>query len=179
MPKSKKGLINLLPQEEFDASIVGRVLKWAMGTFRIIVIVTEMIVMGAFLSRFWLDARNSDLNEQIDIKAAQISSQSSFEKEFRSIQSKLDIFSQMDKNQKTTDILNKVTSKIPNDITLTSVSFQDESAQIKGVTTSELAIAQLIANISADTFFKEASLGQVSQSDSNPLLMVFSVGVEY
>jgi hypothetical protein len=43
MPKNKA--INLLPQEEFDISIIGRTLKWAMGTFRIIVIVTEIVVM--------------------------------------------------------------------------------------------------------------------------------------
>ena len=73
MAKNKS--INLLPQEEFDASIFGRTLKWAMGTFRIIVIITEMVVMGAFLSRFWLDAQNSDLDNSIKIASAQISAQ--------------------------------------------------------------------------------------------------------
>ncbi|KKR69678.1 MAG: hypothetical protein UU12_C0039G0005 [Candidatus Woesebacteria bacterium GW2011_GWA2_40_7b] len=90
MPKTKT--INLLPQEEFDVSTLGRILKWAMGTFRIIVIVTEMIVMTAFLSRFWLDAQNSDLNDAIAIKTAQISAQSDFEKQFRILQHKLSIF---------------------------------------------------------------------------------------
>ena len=73
MPKKKN--INLLPKEEFDASVVGRLLRWAMGTFRIIVIITEMIVMAAFLSRFWLDAQNSDLNDEIRFASSQIDSQ--------------------------------------------------------------------------------------------------------
>jgi Tfp pilus assembly protein PilN len=179
MPKSKNKLVNLLPQEEFDASIVGRVLKWAMGTFRIIVIVTEMIVMGAFLSRFWLDARNSDLNELIDIKSAQVMAQSDFEQEFRSIQARLKIFDDMDKNRKASETLTKITSKTPSDISLSTVSFQDELAQVKGVATSELSIAQFVANLSADDFFKEVSLGQVSQSEDNPSLTIFTISITY
>jgi len=46
-----------------------------MGSFRIIVIVTEIIVMGAFLSRFWLDAQNSELDSSIKIASAQITAQ--------------------------------------------------------------------------------------------------------
>jgi len=84
MPKNKS--INLLPQEEFEASTIGRVLKWATGTFRIIVIITEMVVMAAFLSRFWLDAQNSDLTDSIKIRSAQISAQGDLEKRFREIQ---------------------------------------------------------------------------------------------
>jgi Tfp pilus assembly protein PilN len=179
MPKSKNKLVNLLPQEEFDASIVGRVLKWAMGTFRIIVIVTEMIVMGAFLSRFWLDARNSDLNELIDIKSAQVMAQSDFEQEFRSIQARLKIFDDMDKNRKASETLTKITSKTPSDISLSTVSFQDELAQVKGIATSELSIAQFVANLSADDFFKEVSLGQVSQSEDNPSLTIFTISITY
>ena len=93
MAKNKS--INLLPQEEFDTSLLGRTLKWAMGSFRIIVILTEMVVMAAFLSRFWLDAQNSDLNDSIKTATAQIQAQSSFEKEFRGIQQKLTIFKQI------------------------------------------------------------------------------------
>ena len=179
MPTKKNKLVNLLPQEEFDASIVGRVLKWAMGTFRIIVIVTEIVVMAAFLSRFWLDARNSDLNELIDVRSAQIEAQSDFEKEFRSVQTRLKIFSDLDKNRKASDALAKVTPKIPADISLSSVGFQEKGGLVKGVATSELAIAQLVANLSADDFFKEVTLGQVSQSEDNPSLTEFNIGFTY
>ena len=65
MPAKKEPEINLLPQEEFEGSVIGRILKWGLSTFRIIVIIVEMVVMAAFLSRFWLDAKNSDLNEDI------------------------------------------------------------------------------------------------------------------
>src|SRR5687767_5886225 len=120
MPKNKS--INLLPQEEFDASIVGRVLKWAMGTFRIIVIITEMIVMAAFLSRFWLDAQNSDLNEQIKVKTAQISAQADFEKQFKNLQARLNIVKLITQAAPTTTKIDLVATKTPQDIILTSIS---------------------------------------------------------
>ena len=176
---AKTRVINLLPQEEFDVSVVGRILKWAMGTFRIIVIITEMIVMGAFLSRFWLDARNSDLNDLIEVKSAQISLQSEFEKEFRGLQTKLNIIEEVSKNTKSSEVLSRVSSKLPPDASFSSLSFQESSAQIKGVAGGEIAIMQFILNLDADEFFKEVSLGQVSQSENNPALTVFAINIKY
>ena len=175
MPKSKS--INLLPQEEFDTSIVGRILKWAMGTFRIIVIITEMIVMGAFLSRFWLDAQNSDLNDVIKLESAEITSQASFEKEFRNAQSKLAIIKTITQAQKPTDSATVITSKLPQDVSLTSITVQDGSVQIKGNAGSEISIAQFIANLQSEKTFKTVELGQINSSDSNASLTIFTLNV--
>lgn len=177
MPKNKS--INLLPQEEFGASSLGRVLKWAMGTFRIIVIVTEMIVMGAFLSRFWLDAQNSDLNDQIKIKSSQISAQSKFEKNFRGVQQKLSIFKELDLLGKSSAKLDELTSSIPGDVTLTGINFSSNLSQIKGVANSELGLAQFIANLKAKKTIKTVELGQLGTPEGNPSQIVFVVKVSY
>lgn len=171
--------INLLPQEEFDASIAGRALKWAMGTFRIIVIATEMVVMGAFLSRFWLDAQNSDLNDAISVKSAQIDSQSDFEKNFRNLQDRLSVFNDYTKNTGTSDLLTKVDSKVPQNVTLQSLSFQDGSIQVKGSAGSEIDISQFISNLKAEKSFKNVTLGQVGTSDSNQSSIVFNLKVSF
>jgi Tfp pilus assembly protein PilN len=177
VPKNKS--INLLPQEEFDVSVLGRTLKWAMGTFRIIVIVTEMIVMGAFLSRFWLDAQNSDLNGSIKIKSAQIIAQGDIEKEFRSVQSKLNIAKQVKQVTPPSQTIYAITSKLPLDVNLTSVSILENSAQVKGSSASEFGIAQFVANLKADSSFKSVNLGQVNSSESNVAQTVFSIIISY
>lgn len=177
MPKNKS--INLLPQEEFDASVVGRILKWAMGTFRIIVIITEMIVMGAFLSRFWLDAQNSDLNEQIKIKTAQISAQADFEKQFKNLQARLNIVKLITQAAAATTKIDLVATKTPQDIILTSVSTQETSMQIKGASGSEIGIAQLISNLQAETTFKTVSLEQISSSENDQSLTLFTIKVTF
>jgi len=177
MPKSKT--INLLPQEEFDVSTLGRILKWAMGTFRIIVIVTEMIVMAAFLSRFWLDAKNSDLNDIIAVKTAQISAQSDFEKQFRIVQHKLSIFKTLADSPQPSGKLNAIGSKIPLDITLSGVSVGDVSAQINGVALSEASIAQLLNSLQNEKSLKTINLGSLSSSEEDASLTVFAVNIGY
>ena len=177
MPKNKA--INLLPQEEFDVSIVGRTLKWAMGTFRIIVIFTEMIVMTAFLSRFWLDAKNSDLSNSIKIKSAQIVAQASVEKEFRSLQSKLNIAREIKAAAPLSAKIDVITSKLPSGVSLTSVSVLENSAQVKGLSASEIGIAQFIANLKGDPSFKSVDLGQVNSSEGNIAQTVFSIIISY
>ena len=180
MAKKKTG-INLLPQEEFEASITGRVLHWAMTTFRYIVIVTEMIVMGAFLSRFWLDAQNSDLNDLIDIKAAQIETQSEFEKEFRNTQVRLNIFQALNKEKRTSELMSMITTQIPDGVRLQSLSFtnQDNSAQIKGISGTEVGIAQFIANLKSNKAFKKIELNQIGSSEDNQGFIIFGIKLNY
>jgi Tfp pilus assembly protein PilN len=177
MPKNKA--INLLPQQEFDVSMLGRTLKWAMGTFRIIVIVTEMIVMAAFLSRFWLDAQNSDLTNSIKIKAAQITAQASVEKEFRDVQSKLTIIKEIGSGTKPSQRIEAITSKLPSGVNLTNVSVLENTAQVKGTSANELGIAQFIANLKADPSFKTVNLGQVGSSENNLDQIGFSISITY
>ena len=101
--KTKKSQpINLLPKEEFAASTFGRIIKWLLSTFRVIVIVVEVVVMSAFLSRFWLDARSTDLNDQIKQRQSIIASFSSFEQSFRATQAKLAVFAATTKEESQT-----------------------------------------------------------------------------
>ena len=176
MPKNK--LINLLPQEDFDASALGRVLKWAMGSFRMIVIVTEMVVMTAFLSRFWLDAQNSDLSDQITIKSAQISAQADFEKTFRNTQSKLAIIKFVDSQTKPTDRLNLISTKIPADVSLDNAAIGETSTDLKGLSGSEMGIAQFLSNLQDDKSFKSVALGSINISE-NSSSTVFTVTLGY
>jgi Tfp pilus assembly protein PilN len=177
MPKNKA--INLLPQEEFDVSLVGRTLKWAMGTFRIIVIVTEVIVMSAFLSRFWLDAKNSDLSNSIKVKSAQIAALANKEKQFRSLQSQLNIARVIKAAAPLSEKIDKITSKLPPEVGLMSVSVLENSAQVKGSSATEIGVAQFVANLKADPSFKSVDLGQVNSSEGNIAQIVFTIMISY
>lgn len=177
MAKTKP--INLLPQEEFEASTLGRILHWAMGTFRIIVIVTEIIVMAAFLSRFWLDAQNSDLNDAIKVKSAEVSAQSEFEKEFRGLQNKLNIFKSISQSSRPSDRLDSITSKLPGDVSLSSFASEEGGVQIKGLAGSEIGLAQLLSNLKSETSFKSVELGSVNSAENNPAETIFTIKISY
>ena len=177
MAKSKS--INLLPQEEFEASILGRILRWAMGSFRIIVIITEMVVMAAFLSRFYFDAQNSDLNDSIKVDTAEISAQKDFEGNFRRIQGKLDIFNNLSTSGLPTDKLDLITAKLPSDIVLSSINIGPVSSEMKGVSASELGIAQLMSNLKAEQSFKTVELENISSSQTNSSQTDFLIKVTF
>jgi Tfp pilus assembly protein PilN len=176
MPKNKA--INLLPQEEFNASTTGRVLKWATGTFRIIVIATEMIVMAAFLSRFWLDAQNSNLNSSIKVKSAQISAQSDIEKQFRNVQLKLNIFDKIGQSNKTSEMVEGVTSNVPQNTSLSRISITEGEISIHGASPSEYEVGQFLSNLQ-NSQFKNVELRQVSSSEDNPAETDFVISITY
>lgn len=176
MPAKKESKINLLPQEEFAASTLGRILTWALSSFRIIVIITEMVVIIAFLSRFWLDARASDLNDSIKQKSAIISSMAETEKKFRDAQKRLRIFSSLTSVDKPfSDILNKIASSIPTDVSISSFTVGNGTVQLRAVSSSEQSIAQFIVNLDASGNFDDVSLVSADTDTENKSLLVFTL----
>ena len=121
IPTKKNKLINLIPQDDFESSTLGRILKWALSTFRILVIFTELVVMAAFLSRFWLDARNSDLNEELNVRKSQVIAYKQIEDEFRSYQEKLKVLRTVYSDARTSSIINNLSRYLPQDVSLNSV----------------------------------------------------------
>ncbi|KKR56000.1 MAG: hypothetical protein UU51_C0012G0008 [Microgenomates group bacterium GW2011_GWC1_41_20] len=176
MPKNKA--INLLPLEEFNASTAGRVLRWATGTFRVIVIVTEMVVMAAFLSRFWLDAQNSALNNSIKAKSAQILAQADLEKQFRGTQAKLSIFNKIAQSNKTSSLIEKITSSVPGTVTLSRISLTRGAIEVRGSSLSDYDISRLVVNLQGAPF-KSAELGQVGSSEKNTGEIDFVINIKY
>jgi Tfp pilus assembly protein PilN len=176
MPTAKKEIkVNLLPQREFEKSTIGRILRWALSSFRLIVILTEMLVMAAFLSRFWLDAKNSDLNASIAQKKAVILSYATTEKSFRAVQKKLNTIAKITPITPTSSYLQTISSYLPPDIELRSVSENENNFQIVGASGSEQSIAQFIANLESAKIFKSVSLGGIDSDKDNQAMTIFTI----
>ena len=176
--RKKRQKINLLPQEEFAASTMGRILAWALSTFRVIVIITEVIIMGAFLSRFWLDARNADLSDEIQQRQAVIVASKEFEDEFNSVQKKLSIISALSKEVPPAQVLGNTTPALPQDIFIDTYSHVNKEVRIKGISPSERSIAQFMTNLSALENTKKATLTQLDTQEGQESLLIFGVTVE-
>lgn len=174
--KKKKNKINLLPQEEFAQSTLGRVLAWLLSSFRVIVIITEVFVMMVFLSRFWLDAKSADLNDLIKQRQAVLAASVDFEKEFRGVQKKLDIFSELtDIDKLTTDHLNNTSSLVPPEIILSSFSFVGDDIKIEGISPNERGIAQFVANLEASDEFEEVIITRINTDQETQVLLTFAL----
>lgn len=179
MPARKKETINLLPEKGFASTTTGRILAWILSTFRIIVIVTEILVMVAFLSRFWLDAQNTDLGDEIDQKKAVLIASKNFESDFRDTQKRLDIYSQLtDAQKRATSTLKKVTELLPLDVFLTAVNVQEDAWAISGRTPSEKSIQQLVVNLDSIDGVDKTSITSISTDEDDPSTLVFKLNMQ-
>lgn len=169
--KTKIQEINLLPQEEFEASTIGRVLKWLLSTFRYIVISTEMVVMVAFLSRFWLDSRSADLTDAINQKKSIISSYSTFESNFRSVQQKLVTFNKFaSTSQKASTLLQDISSRLPADVILTEITISDAKIQITAESGNENSASTFVSNLNSSSLLSSMALTSAeSKQGSNTI----------
>lgn len=169
--KKKTALINLLQKEDFSATTIGRVLSWILSTFRVIVIVTEILVMLAFLSRFWLDAQNTDLNEQIKQKQAVLAASIPFEKNFKDTQARLAVFSEYAEGEGViANSFETISSRLPDDVLLSSIKYLQAGVEIKGFAVNERGIQQFIVNLYDEDSIEEVTLGEVAFNIENQLL---------
>ncbi len=178
MPIRKTKQINLIPQEEFEGSTVGRILKWALSTFRVTVIITELIVMSAFLSRFWFDSRNSDLNDELNVKKSQVLAYASTEDQFRLNQNKLKILNVLYSEPSVNNTIEAVSKYIPSDTILSSISITNKDLTIKAISFSEQSIAQFLINLENSKFLTNVNLTQVSSNTENSAITNFTITAE-
>jgi Tfp pilus assembly protein PilN len=176
--RKKDSRINLLPKDRFSESPLGRVLAWLLSTFRIIVIVVEMVVMLAFFSRFWLDARNSDLDDEIKTKSAQISAFASFEKQYRVLQERLKIFQALASEERVfSENINLITSLLPSDVFVTSFSLTTNEITVAGISPSERSIAQFMVNLENSNKIESVILIQVDTGEKYEGLIGFTLKI--
>ena len=98
MPAGKNKVnINLIVKKE--ASFSNQLLSWALTYGRYIIIITQIIVLTVFFTRFKLDRDHTDLKESVSQKQALIESVASLETEIRRIQKNLADIKQVTANQ--------------------------------------------------------------------------------
>ena len=169
--------INLLPQEEFAASTLGRVVTWLLSTFRVTVIITEVIVMAVFLSRFWLDVKANDLNEILRKNQAILETTTDFENMFRDLQKKLETFEKISKLQTNpSEYVDRISKNLPQEVYLTSFQITENSIQMKGISVSEIAISQFLVNLRS--VFSNTTLMGTNTNQQNASLIEFGVKID-
>ncbi len=88
--------INLIKKE--TESSFDKFIDWALSIGRLIVIITEIIAIGAFIYRFSLDERLIQLHAEIKQKQNSLASLKKDEENFRNLQGRLSLASNLSKN---------------------------------------------------------------------------------
>jgi Tfp pilus assembly protein PilN len=152
MPAKKE--VSLLPSEDNANSFWPRFTKWITTVGRVVIIFTELIVILAFLSRFWLDRKNSDLSESIRQQKAIIGSTLDFEADYNSLQQRLKFITDFYRQQPDyLSALNSSLSSLPEGIYFQNFSLNyDEissrlSSKIELYTYQEDSLVSFINNL--------------------------------
>lgn len=164
MPASKDffAKINLLPQDEFERSLLGRILRWSLTAGKSIVIMTEFVVIMAFLSRFWLDRQVNDLNEVLIQKQAVVESYAEVENRMRAIQERVDLVSEIEENTlNAREALGRLISNTPVDVTYESIDLSKMTLSLTGLAGTEAGFSSLLNGIRESGDWSQVSLGDV------------------
>jgi hypothetical protein len=176
--------VNLLPKSEFELSYWGRFLKWALGTGRYIIILTEIVVIGAFLSRFKFDQDLADLTDSANNKQEILKHTVVSEENFRTVQKRLNaaarLLAQQNKPSKTLDDIAMI---MPASMRLVSVSVADQETMVSAQAAGELEVGAFLSQLANQTNsngtkkWKSITLNELSKD--TPAVVKFSFTASY
>ncbi len=180
MPNKPRPLsINLLPQDPFYETTLGRVMLWASNIGRYLVIFTELIVIISFGTRFKLDRDLSDLNTLIAQKSSLIDSYGSLEEDVRTIQKKTQFITQQQALTNPLDVMNTIARHIPQNTSLSLAQVHDQQVQITGTTLTSRDFAAFIQALQADSSIQTLSVDQVRSSEKGTAGFQFIMRISF
>ncbi len=163
--------INLLPQAEIEKAPLGKFLAWALTAGRYIVVITELIVLLAFLSRFKLDRDLTDLSEDIARKKSIISASAPFENKVRKLQDKLQNIDKLTASilmpEKYLPIL---TTALPEESVIDSVNLDVNRLTLTGTVKSEGGIQTIITELEKNPQIKNIAVNKLEQAEDGKTL---------
>lgn len=167
--------INLLPQTSFESTNVGKALNWMLVTGRVILVLTMLVVIAGFLSRFYFDVKLNDLNEEVKQKQAVVKSYAAIEKEMRDVLSREEMVAKFVANNLGSEaVFREIVNTLPLDVSLDSLSIADKTVSVKGIALSETGFAGFLANLGKSSVIIDSRLGK-TEFDQKTGVITFGV----
>lgn len=170
MPKkSAKSLINLdllRPQSEPQRLLV-KAFRWILSAGRYLIIGVEVIVLGAFIFRFKLDADIAATKETIEEQVPFIESLKADEELIRTTQFQVATIKLIkETNPDYSLILQKIADQTPTGVTIVSLNLQKSlgktEIKISGTASSQGELSSLMTGLKEDENFIDLNLVSVS-----------------
>ncbi len=170
MPKNKNQIrlsIDLLRPQSEPQKIPIRLLHWILSAGRYLIVMVEILVLAAFVSRFKLDNDIVETKDQIDSKAPFIQSLKPDEILIKKLKFQLTTIGDLKGKQKDfADSLNKIAAQTPSGVTLANLTFNHSSSslvlKITGSAQNNDQLATFIFGLRSDPTFQEVNLASVS-----------------
>lgn len=172
----RRKAINLLPRDSFESSQVGIVLGWLLAFGKWAVIVTQLVVMGAFLWRFGLDRELTDLKKQVAKNVAIIKSYDQVEREFVLTQKRLaEAKSVIAQQQLITEELAGLARITPLDVWYEKLIITPTSTSIAAYSRSLPGFSQLLSTLQQDSRYSSVSVAKIQDGGVSEAQMQFEL----
>ncbi len=170
--------INLIPEDPFFKTILGRTLRWALSVGRYIVIFTELLVILSFVARFTLDRQLTDLNDAIHGQKTAIQAYGQLEDKVRLAQAKVDQYRQIEQRRNLSEVFPALSRIIPTGVLLDELVINQKRVMLNGRTTSQTSLNTLINNLQLSADFSQISVDKIEASGQNEPGFDFSIRAE-
>lgn len=165
----KEAKINLLNKDDFRFTTVGKASSWALSVGRWIVIVTELIVITAFIARFDYDKKIQELSSAIEQQKVVVEAYQTIEQNFRQTQERISVVDQaLSKQQNSNLLLEELGKAIPKDVVISNIIIDNEVLTIQAASLTNEGIAGLEKQLRDSEVFQDAyvtKIGIESRSD--------------
>lgn len=169
--------INLMPRDDMESKPGGKFLQWALSWGKKIVVLTELVVVLAFLSRFKIDADVAYLSDEIDQKKQIVQSTSTFEKEFRSFSDRVTKTGALEDVTSLLTVYQAAQDLIPTTVEVTQITVTGEEVRFNG-NGNDVALAQMVDAFKSSPRFKGIVLDSIVKEGSRDTAN-FSLNASY
>lgn len=155
-------------------------LAWVLVAGKWTVIITELIVVGAFLMRFGLDRKLTDLRKGIQKEVVTLESYGDIENEFTIVQKRLSLAAPIiDSNNKEMEIIGLVSKLTPAEVWLENFIIQPGSVTINAKSVSLAGFGQFITGLEQSDIFNQISVASVEGDSGSGGELAFTVTMKY
>lgn len=162
--------INLIKNKQIP--LFDKFMNWALTVGRLIVILTEIVAIAAFIYRFSLDERLIDLHAGIKDKQTLISLLKQDEDRYRNLQDRIALASDlMEKNAKTNKVIFDIVGLVPQGTTIESLAFNKDKLTLSTDINSVSSLTNFINALKDYPDIKAVSIDNIENKPSGGLLV--------
>ncbi len=178
-----KKKISLLAKKPIEATAGGRIVQWLTTSGRAILVITELLVLMAFISRFWLDTKNNDLGDIVRQKRIILESSQPFEKDFLALQSRISSAANFINEYEELNLYLKIVAdNLPKDVVIEQFSLSKTTDIPKGSLAvnilSEESLALFLNRLSKDEKILKIRIGKIERSQLAEGTKI-SIGIDF
>jgi hypothetical protein len=162
--------INLLGSKNKTLDLI---VSWALTIGRALVILVELVALGAFLYRFSLDNQLQDLRTKIKQEQAIVVYQNKSESNYRNLQDRLALISSVSKSSKANlKTFKDIVALAPNGLTFKILDLSDNKANFEANVNSVDALSSFIAKLKTYSSVESVSLDKIQNDTINTTINV-------